>query len=87
MTVAIPVSRVIDNFKHIITEIDLTRAKNNWSNWKMNVHSIPGARRGNYVFSDFVDTELNPWAVWETMPDELKVLVELNDLTHVFKKD
>jgi len=85
MTTTIPVSKVIENFKQIISEIDSTRAKNNWTEWKRGVHNITRIKKGNYVFSDFVNKELNPWAVWETMPDELKLLVELNNLEHIFK--
>jgi hypothetical protein len=87
MTIAIPVEKVIENFKEIIAEVDSTRAKNNWSNWKMGVHNIPGVRKGNYVFSNFVNAELNPWANWETMPESLKLLVIMSDSKHIFTNE
>jgi hypothetical protein len=86
-TEPIKIEEVLTNWEEIFSEIDSLRAKKNFNLWKMRVHNIADAPSvANYVFSDFVDVGLNPWADWESMPDSLRLLVSLRDLEHAFKR-
>jgi hypothetical protein len=82
---AVSVYEVLENWKDIIDNINNLRGKENFNNYKRAVHRLPDHRPGNYVFSDFVDLNLNPWAKWDSMPDSIKSLVILNDIEHIFK--
>lgn len=41
--------------------------------------------RRNFVFEDFVNLELNPWATWETLPEPIRLLVNLNNQEYAFR--
>jgi hypothetical protein len=84
----ISIDELFANWEEIFGEIDKLRAEENFKNWKMTVMNISNNKiRRNSVFSDFVNLEMNPWAKWDNMPENLRLLVIMNNIQHVFTNE
>jgi hypothetical protein len=86
----ISIQEALDNWEKIIEEIDKIRGRENYQNWNRTKTGwknsfLEERNRHNYVFEDFVNLELNPWASFENMPAPMKLLISLNNQDYIFK--
>jgi hypothetical protein len=87
---SLSIEEVLENWDSIVSDVDVYRAKDNYNNWMQTKSGwknpkFAGQNRNNYYFYDYVNLDLNPWAKWENMPDSIKLLIEINNIHHIFK--